>query len=95
MDTELKAVKEYIKQFKDPKECYKHSCKDTLEALEQIQANVKCIQAIFQDPNYLPALYLMGIHATISISSDEDNILEARFGVAEDESISASAESTG
>lgn len=85
----------YIEKFKNSKECYKHSCKITLEALEQIQANVKCIQAIFQDPNYIPALFLMGIHASINISSDEDIILEARFGAVENESVPTSTESTG
>ena len=92
MDKE--ALVNYVEKFKNSKECYKHSCKITLEALEQIQANVKCIQAIFQDPNYMPALFLMGIHASISISSDEDNILEAKFGVAS-ESVPTSTESTG
>lgn len=96
MDEELKAVKEYIKQFKGPKECYKHCKKVTSEAIEQIQANIKCIQNIFQDPNYLPVLYLMGVHMAIDLTINGDNIIEARFGaVTEDESIPTSAESAG
>lgn len=93
-DVELKAVKKYVEQFEGPEECYKHSCKLTHEAIEQIQANIKCIQNIFQDPNYLPALYMMGLHTSIDVTLNGDTIIEAKFGVAS-ESVSASTESTG
>jgi hypothetical protein len=95
MDVELKAVKEYIKQFKGPNECYKQCKEVTYEALEQIKANIECIQNIFQDPNYLPALYLMGVHIAIDVTMNGDSVIEARFGAVEDESVSASTESTG
>lgn len=83
-----------MKKFKGPKECYKHSCKVTMEALEQIEANVKCIQNIFQDPNYLPALYMMGIHIDINVTAEGEDVIRAEFG-AVNEDISASTESTG
>lgn len=88
-------VKEYINRFKGPKECYEHTRKVVYEALEQVSANIQCIQNTFQDPNYKPALFLMGIHATIDVTMNGDNIIEASFGVVEDESVPTSAESTG
>ena len=91
----MDAVKEYVRKFKGPEECYISSCKLTCEAIEQVKANVECIQNIFQDPNYMPALYMMGLHASIDVTLNGDTIIEARFGVAEDESVSTSAESTG
>lgn len=90
----MEAIKKYVKQFEGPEECYTSSCKLTCEALEQIKANITCIQNIFQDPNYMPALYMMGLHASIDVTLNGDTIIEARFGAAS-ESVSTSAESTG
>lgn len=87
-------VMKYVRKFKEPEECYMSSCKLTHEALEQIQANIKCIQNIFQDPNYQAALYMMGVHASIEVTLSGEKVIVASFGVA-DESISASTESTG
>lgn len=94
MDKEI--LTKYLEKFKGPKECYKHSCKVTMEALEQIEAHVKCIQNIFQDPNYMPALYMLGICTFISVTAEGEDVIKAEFGVTKDgKDISTPTESAG